>query len=39
MVCRVFQQLVDVDGNTWSSRFPQLLSTGAAVFKQVGSRA
>lgn len=27
-------QLVDVDGNSWSSRFPQLLSINSATFKQ-----
>ena len=26
--------MIDVDGNTWSSRFSDLLSTGNAVFKQ-----
>jgi hypothetical protein len=26
--------LLDIDGNGWSSRFPQLLSTNAAVIKQ-----
>jgi hypothetical protein len=27
-------QLVDVDGNAWSSRFAELLSTSSVVFKQ-----
>lgn len=29
-----YTMLVDIDGNGWSSRFPQLLSTNAAVVKQ-----
>jgi hypothetical protein len=29
-----YQALIDVDGNTWSSRFAQLLSINSVVFKQ-----
>lgn len=29
-----YTMLLDIDGNAWSSRFPQLLSTNAAVIKQ-----
>jgi hypothetical protein len=29
--------LVDIDGESWSSRFFQLLASGATVFKQVRS--
>jgi hypothetical protein len=32
-----YTQLVDIDGNSWSSRFGELLSTGNAVFKQSSS--
>ena len=29
-----YRALLDVDGNSWSSRLPQLLASGAAVLKQ-----
>lgn len=28
-----YKVLIDIDGNSYSGRFPQLLSTGSAVFK------
>jgi len=32
-----YRALLDVDGNSWSSRLPQLLASGAAVLKQSSS--
>ena len=29
-----YRALIDVDGNSWSSRLPQLMASGAAVLKQ-----
>ena len=31
----IYKIIIDIEGNTYSGRFPHLLSTGSAIFKSV----